>query len=98
MSEKLTLFLKEKNIKVSYLHSELKTLERLHVIRDLRLGKIDIVIGINLLREGLDIPELAKVIILDADKAGFLRDTRSLIQIIGRASRNKDGAIYNVCW
>ncbi len=93
MSEKLTLFLKEKHIKVSYLHSELKTLERLQVIRDLRMGKIDLVIGINLLREGLDIPEIAKVIILDADKAGFLRDTRSLIQIIGRASRNKEGTI-----
>ncbi len=93
MSEKLTLFLKEKHLKVSYLHSELKTLERLQVIRDLRMGKIDIVIGINLLREGLDIPEIAKVIILDADKAGFLRDTRSLIQIIGRASRNKEGTI-----
>ena len=93
MSEKLTTFLKEKKIKSAYLHSELKTLERLQVIRDLRLGKIDVIIGINLLREGLDIPEISKILILDADKAGFLRDTRSLIQIIGRASRNKEGKV-----
>ena len=93
MSEELTDYLKGVNIKVAYLHNEIKTLERLKIIRDLRLGVYDVVVGINLLREGLDIPEVSLICILDADKQGFLRSTRSLIQTIGRAARNKDGHI-----
>lgn len=93
MSEDLTDYLKELGIKVQYLHSEVKTLERIEIIRDLRLGKYDVLVGINLLREGLDIPEVSLVTILDADKEGFLRSERSLIQTIGRAARNANGMV-----
>ncbi|WP_010647590.1 excinuclease ABC subunit UvrB [Oceanobacillus massiliensis] len=93
MSEDLTDYLKEIGIKVAYLHSEIKTLERIEVIRDLRVGKYDVLIGINLLREGLDIPEVSLVAILDADKEGFLRSERSLIQTMGRAARNQNGKV-----
>lgn len=93
MSEDLTDYLKEIGIKVAYLHSEIKTLERIEIIRELRLGKFDVLVGINLLREGLDIPEVSLVAILDADKEGFLRSERSLIQTIGRAARNENGHV-----
>lgn len=93
MSEDLTDYLKEIGMKVQYLHSEVKTLERIEIIRELRLGKYDVLIGINLLREGLDIPEVSLVVILDADKEGFLRSERSLIQTIGRAARNANGKV-----
>ncbi|MFE7060602.1 excinuclease ABC subunit UvrB [Sutcliffiella sp. NPDC057660] len=93
MSEDLTAYLKELGIKVAYLHSEIKTLERIEIIRELRLGKYDVLVGINLLREGLDIPEVSLVTILDADKEGFLRSERSLIQTIGRAARNSNGQV-----
>ena len=93
MSEELTNYLKELNIKVAYLHSEVKTLERLKIIKDLREGTYDVIVGINLLREGLDIPEVSLICILDADKQGFLRSTRSLIQTIGRAARNNKGHV-----
>ncbi|KYG33734.1 excinuclease ABC subunit UvrB [Alkalihalobacillus trypoxylicola] len=93
MSEDLTDYLKEIGIKVRYLHSEVKTLERIEIIRQLRLGTFDVLIGINLLREGLDIPEVSLVTILDADKEGFLRSERSLIQTIGRAARNENGHV-----
>ncbi|WP_217588547.1 excinuclease ABC subunit UvrB [Lentibacillus saliphilus] len=93
MSEDLTDYLKEIGIKVAYLHSEIKTLERIEIIRDLRVGKYDVLIGINLLREGLDIPEVSLVAILDADKEGFLRSERSLIQTMGRAARNENGRV-----
>jgi excinuclease ABC subunit B len=93
MSEDLTNYLKDIGIKVNYLHSEIKTLERIEIIRDLRIGKYDVLIGINLLREGLDIPEVSLVAILDADKEGFLRSERSLIQTIGRAARNANGQV-----
>lgn len=93
MSEDLTTYLKETGIKVNYLHSEIKTLERIEIIRDLRLGVFDVLVGINLLREGLDIPEVSLVAILDADKEGFLRSQRSLIQTIGRAARNEQGRV-----
>jgi excinuclease ABC subunit B len=93
MSEDLTDYLKEIGIKVQYLHSEIKTLERIEIIRELRLGKYDVLIGINLLREGLDIPEVSLVAILDADKEGFLRSERSLIQTMGRAARNERGHV-----
>ena len=93
MSEELTNYLKEMNIKVAYLHSEIKTLERLKIIQDLRLGTYDCVVGINLLREGLDIPEVSLICILDADKQGFLRSGRSLIQTIGRCARNEHGKV-----
>ncbi|MFI8687947.1 excinuclease ABC subunit UvrB [Rossellomorea sp. NPDC077527] len=93
MSEDLSAYLKEIGIKVQYLHSEIKTLERIEIIRDLRLGKFDVLVGINLLREGLDIPEVSLVTILDADKEGFLRSERSLIQTIGRAARNSNGRV-----
>lgn len=93
MSEDLTAYLKEIGIKVQYLHSEIKTLERIEIIRELRLGTYDVLIGINLLREGLDIPEVSLVAILDADKEGFLRSERSLIQTIGRAARNANGQV-----
>ncbi|WP_077619485.1 excinuclease ABC subunit UvrB [Bacillus sinesaloumensis] len=93
MSEDLTDYLKDIGIKVTYLHSEIKTLERIEIIRDLRLGKHDVLVGINLLREGLDIPEVSLVAILDADKEGFLRSERSLIQTIGRAARNANGKV-----
>jgi len=88
LAEELSDFLAEKKIKTRYLHSDIDTLERTEIIRQLRLGKFDVLVGINLLREGLDIPEVGLIGILDADKEGFLRDTRSLIQIIGRAARN----------
>lgn len=93
MSEDLTDYLKEIGIKVNYLHSEVKTLERIEIIRELRLGTYDVLVGINLLREGLDIPEVSLVAILDADKEGFLRSERSLIQTIGRAARNSNGHV-----
>ena len=93
MSEELTSYLKELGYKVTYLHNEIKTLERLNIIRNLRLGKIDILVGINLLREGLDIPEVSLICIMDADKQGFLRSDRSLIQTIGRAARNENGMV-----
>lgn len=93
MSEDLTDYLKELDIKVKYLHSDIKTLERTEIIRDLRLGVFDVLIGINLLREGLDVPEVSLVAILDADKEGFLRSERSLIQTIGRAARNAQGRV-----
>ncbi len=93
MAEELTMYLKKLNIKVAYLHNEIKTLERMRIIRDLRLGKYDVVIGINLLREGIDIPEVSLIAILDADKQGFLRSERSLIQTIGRAARNANGRV-----
>ncbi|KPB05617.1 excinuclease ABC subunit UvrB [Bacillus sp. CHD6a] len=93
MSEDLTAYLKELGIKVAYLHSEIKTLERIEIIRELRMGKHDVLVGINLLREGLDIPEVSLVTILDADKEGFLRSERSLIQTIGRAARNSNGRV-----
>ena len=93
MAESLTDYLKELNIKVNYLHSDVETLERTQIIRDLRLGKFDVLIGINLLREGLDLPEVEMVAIMDADKEGFLRSETSLIQTIGRAARNVDGKV-----
>jgi len=93
MAEELTEYLKGLDIKVAYLHSEVKTLERLKIIRDLRKGKYDVLVGINLLREGLDIPEVSLVAIMDADKQGFLRSERSLIQTIGRAARNSKGTV-----
>ena len=93
MSEDLSDYLKEIGLKVAYLHSEIKTLERIEIIRDLRVGTYDVLIGINLLREGLDIPEVSLVTILDADKEGFLRSERSLIQTMGRAARNADGRV-----
>ena len=93
MAEELTNYLKELDIKVAYLHSEVKTLERMQIIHDLRIGKYDVVVGINLLREGIDIPEVSLIAILDADKEGFLRSTRSLIQTIGRCARNANGHV-----
>ncbi len=91
MSEDLTEYLTEHGVKVRYLHSDIDTVERVEIIRDLRLGKFDVLVGINLLREGLDIPEVSLVAILDADKEGFLRSERSLIQTMGRAARNIEG-------
>jgi excinuclease ABC subunit B len=91
MSEDLTEYLAEHGVRVRYLHSDIDTVERMEIIRDLRLGKFDVLVGINLLREGLDIPEVSLVAILDADKEGFLRSERSLIQTIGRAARNLHG-------
>ena len=93
MAEELTNYLKELDIKVAYLHSEVKTLERMQIIHDVRAGKYDVLVGINLLREGLDIPEVSLIAILDADKEGFLRSTRSLIQTIGRCARNSKGHV-----
>ena len=93
MAEELTNYLKELDIKVAYLHSEVKTLERMRIIHDIRTGKYDVLVGINLLREGLDIPEVSLIAILDADKEGFLRSTRSLIQTIGRCARNANGHV-----
>ena len=94
MAEDLTEYLKERGFNIAYLHHETKTLERTEIIRDLRVGKVDAIVGINLLREGLDIPEVSLVCILDADKEGFLRSHRSLIQTIGRAARNANGEVY----
>ena len=91
MAEQLTEFLADHGVKVRYLHSDIDTVERVEIIRDLRLGSFDVLVGINLLREGLDIPEVSLVAILDADKEGFLRAERSLIQTIGRAARNVNG-------
>jgi len=93
MSEELTNYLKDIDIKVAYLHSEVKTLQRMKIIRDLRLGVYDVVVGINLLREGIDIPEVSLIAIMDADKQGFLRSSRSLIQTIGRCARNSNGMV-----
>ena len=93
MAEELTTYLKNIDIKVAYLHSEIKTLERMKIIRDLRMGKYDVLVGINLLREGIDIPEVSLIAIMDADKQGFLRSERSLIQTIGRAARNSNGHV-----
>ena len=93
MAEDLTDYLEDVGIKVKYLHSDIKTLERTEIIRDLRIGKFDVLIGINLLREGIDVPEVSLIAILDADKEGFLRNTRSLIQTIGRAARNENGHV-----
>ena len=91
MAEQLTDYLSENGVKVRYLHSDVETVERVEILRDLRLGAFDVLVGINLLREGLDIPEVSLVAILDADKEGFLRSERSLIQTIGRAARNLNG-------
>lgn len=93
MAEDLSSYLAGIGIKVRYMHSDIKALERMEIIRDLRLGEFDVLVGINLLREGLDIPEVSLVAILDADKEGFLRSERSLIQTIGRAARNTDGKV-----
>jgi excinuclease ABC subunit B len=93
MAEELTNYLKDIGIKVAYLHNEVKTLDRLKIIHDLRIGKYDVIVGINLLREGLDIPEVSLIAIMDADKQGFLRSDRSLIQTIGRAARNSEGHV-----
>ncbi|HWA18136.1 MAG TPA: helicase-related protein, partial [Devosia sp.] len=92
-AEDLTEYLHEQGVRVRYMHSDVETLERIEIIRDLRLGAFDVLVGINLLREGLDIPECALVAILDADKEGFLRSETSLIQTIGRAARNVDGKV-----
>ena len=97
MAESLTDYLKSVGIKVRYLHSEIDTLERMEILRDLRLGVFDVLVGINLLREGLDIPEVSLVAILDADKEGFLRTETSLIQTIGRAARNADSKVIMYC-
>ncbi|HHV71815.1 MAG TPA: excinuclease ABC subunit B, partial [Clostridia bacterium] len=93
MAEDLTAYLREAGVRVRYLHSEIKTLERVEILRDLRLGEFDVLVGINLLREGLDLPEVSLVAILDADKEGFLRSERSLIQTVGRAARNVEGKV-----
>ena len=93
MAENITDFLKDNRIKVKYLHSDIDTVERMEIIRDLRLGEFDVLVGINLLREGLDIPECSMVAILDADREGFLRSRTSLIQTIGRAARNINGKV-----
>ena len=93
MSEQLSDYLHDHNVKVRYLHSDIDTVERVEIIRDLRLGVFDVLVGINLLREGLDIPEVSLVAILDADKEGFLRSERSLIQTMGRASRHINGSV-----
>ena len=93
MAEDLTAYLETLDIKVRYMHHDVDTVERMEIVRDLRLGKFDVLVGINLLREGLDIPEVSLVAILDADKEGFLRSERSLIQTVGRAARNVDGSV-----
>ncbi|USN59434.1 MAG: hypothetical protein H6767_02575 [Candidatus Peribacteria bacterium] len=92
-SEELSDYLLENGVKARYLHSEIDTLERLEILKDLRTGKIDVLVGVNLLREGLDLPEVSCIGILDADKQGFLRSESSLIQIIGRAARNSRGRV-----
>ena len=94
MSEDLTAFLQAKNCKVAYLHSEIKTFVRTVILNDLRKGVYDCVVGVNLLREGIDLPEVSLICILDADKEGFLRNKRSLVQMMGRAARNEHGAVY----
>ena len=93
MAEDLTTYFKEMGVKVKYMHSDIKTLERTEILRDLRLGVFDVLIGINLLREGIDVPEVSLVAILDADKEGFLRNARGLVQTIGRAARNSEGRV-----
>src|SRR5688572_33465967 len=93
MAEDLTEYYAELGVRVRYLHSEVDTLERIAILRDLRLGEFDVLVGINLLREGLDLPEVSLVAILDADKEGFLRSETSLIQMIGRAARHVDGQV-----
>ena len=93
MSEELSEYMRELGIKVHYLHSEIDTIERIEILRDLRLGTYDVVVGINLLREGLDLPEVSLVAILDADKEGYLRSSTSLIQTIGRAARHEEGRV-----
>ena len=93
MAEDLSEYLHEQGVQVRYLHSDIDTLERIEIVRDLRLGKFDVLVGINLLREGLDIPECGLVAILDADKEGYLRSETSLIQTIGRAARNVEGRV-----
>ena len=93
MSEDLSIYLNNAGIKSRYMHSDIDSIERAKIIRDFRLGEFDVIVGINLLREGLDLPEVSLVAILDADKTGFLRSTRSLIQISGRAARNVDGKV-----
>ena len=93
MAEDLTEYLHEAGVRVRYLHSDIDTIERIEIIRDLRIGAFDVLVGINLLREGLDIPECALVAILDADKEGFLRSATSLVQTIARAARNVDGRV-----
>ena len=93
MAEELSKYLFKMNVKCRYIHSEVETLERVEILRDLRLGKIDVIVGVNLLREGLDLPEVSLVAILDADKEGFLRNTRSLTQTSGRAARNSNGRV-----
>jgi excinuclease ABC subunit B len=93
MAEDLTDYLREHGVKVRYLHSDIDTVERVEIIRDLRLGEFDVLVGINLLREGLDMPEVSLVAILDADKEGFLRSERSLVQTVGRAARNVNGRV-----
>ena len=93
MAEDLTDYLLEQGVRVRYLHSEVDTIQRIEILRDLRLGEFDVLVGINLLREGLDLPEVSLVAILDADKEGFLRSETSLIQTIGRAARNVDGQV-----
>ena len=93
MAEDLTEYLHEQGIRVRYMHSDIDTIERIEILRDLRLGAFDVLLGINLLREGLDIPECGLVAILDADKEGFLRSETSLVQTIGRAARNADGRV-----
>jgi excinuclease ABC subunit B len=93
MAEDLTAYLQDIDIKVQYLHSDIDTVERVEILRDLRLGKYDVVVGINLLREGIDLPEVSLVIILDADKEGFLRSKTSLVQTIGRSARHVEGRV-----
>ena len=97
MAEDVAEYLGEINIKAKYLHSEIKTLERIDILRDLRLGKFNVLVGVNLLREGLDLPEVSLVAILDADKEGFLRSETSLIQTMGRAARNINGTVILYC-
>lgn len=97
MAERLTEYFDDLGVKVRYLHSDVKTIERMEIIRDLRLGEFDVLVGINLLREGLDIPEVSLVAILDADKEGFLRSETSLVQTIGRAARNAKGKVIMIC-
>ena len=93
MAEDLTDYLTDLGVRVRYMHSDIKTMERIEIVRDLRLGKFDVLVGINLLREGLDIPEVSLVAVLDADKEGFLRSERSLVQTCGRAARNANGTV-----
>src|SRR5207248_2278736 len=93
MSEDLADYLREMGVKVHYLHSEVETLERIEILRDLRLGVYDVIVGVNLLREGIDLPEVTLVAILDADKEGYLRSRGSLVQVIGRAARHVEGMV-----